>query len=55
MTEEQMRFVLALLNVAIEMDRSMGMDEWLGDGEFENWTPPQTQEIIKIIEEANAK
>ncbi len=54
MTEEQIRFVRALLNLAIEMDGVLGTAEWLGDESFETWTKADTIELDKLMKEVNA-
>lgn len=54
MNEEQLRFLRALLQIALEMNDVLGMDEWLGDETFENWTKEDTIEFIKLIEEVSA-
>ena len=51
MNKEQLRFVRALLALAIEIERVLSMDEWLGDESFENWTKEDTIELDKLMEE----
>lgn len=51
MTERQIKFLRALLGLAIEMDRILGMDEWIGDEEFEDWSRDETIELEKLLEE----
>jgi len=50
-TQRQIKFLRALLNMAIEMDRILGMDEWTGCEEFETWTRDETIELEKLLEE----
>lgn len=52
--EKQIELLLALLQLALEMHGILGMDEWLGDEKFENWTKDDTIEFIKHIEEISA-
>lgn len=54
MNERQLQFVLALLQLALETDRCLGMDEWLGDEDFESWTREDTIELMNLIEEVKA-
>lgn len=51
MTQRQIRFLRALLALAIEMDKTLGIDEWLGDEEFEDWSRDETIELEKLLEE----
>lgn len=53
MTERQIKFVRALLALALEMDRVLGIDEWLGNEEFANWTKEETIELDKLLEEVS--
>jgi len=54
MNEKQLKFVRALLQLAIEMEGVCGMDEWLGDEDFESWTKADTIELDNLLEEVGA-
>lgn len=53
MTERQIKFLRALLVLAIETHSVLGMDEWTGEEQFENWTRDETIELDKLLEEVN--
>lgn len=53
MTQRQIRFLRALLALAVEMDKVLGIYEWLGDEEFEDWSRDETIELEKLLEEVS--
>lgn len=55
MNEKQIKFVRALLALAVEMDRCLGMDEWTGCEEFADWSRDETIELDKLLEEVGRK